>query len=183
MSALGGRIVVENDGDKCKPFIAQCRPHHAPLANITAEPRSAGCRPALAPAPWLPPSPYPSPVASRHPARISSVKAECAWLAVPEDRAKPQGRQIQLRIARIPAAGSRKQPDPLTVLAGGPGMAASVMYTSTVAAFARINQDRDILLVDQRGTGESAPLNCHFDEEDTYNADDDAPAGAGARLS
>ncbi len=109
----------------------------------------------------------------QNPAGISSVKAECAWLPVPEDRAKPQGRQLRLRVARIPAVGSRKQPDPLTVLAGGPGMAASVMYTSTTAAFARINQDHDILLVDQRGTGESAPLNCDFDEEDTYNADDD----------
>ena len=108
-----------------------------------------------------------------HPARISSVKAECAWLTVPEDRARPQGRQLRLRVARIPAVSSRKQPDPLTVLAGGPGMAASVMYLSGAAAFARINQERDILLVDQRGTGESAPLDCDFDEQDTFNASDD----------
>lgn len=106
-------------------------------------------------------------------AGIASVKAECAWLTVPEDRARPQGRQLRLRVARIPAAGSRPQPDPLTVLAGGPGMAASVMYASSASAFARINQDRDILLVDQRGTGASAPLNCDFDEQDTYNSSPD----------
>lgn len=108
-----------------------------------------------------------------HPAGISSVKAECAWLAVPEDRAAPQGRRIRLHVARIPAVNSRKQPDPLVVLAGGPGMAASVMYASSAAAFARINQDRDILLLDQRGTGQSAPLECDFDEEDSYTADED----------
>ncbi len=108
-----------------------------------------------------------------HPSKAASYKAECAWLTVPEDRARQQGRQIRLHVARIPPVGSRKQPDPLAVLAGGPGMAASVMYTTSAAAFARINQDRDILLVDQRGTGESAPLNCDFDEQDTFNADDE----------
>ncbi len=108
-----------------------------------------------------------------HPAGVSSVKADCAWLSVPEDRSAPQGRQIRLHVARIPAVSSRKQPDPLVVLAGGPGMAASVMYASTAAAFSRINQDRDILLLDQRGTGQSAPLECDFDEEDSYTTDED----------
>ena len=108
-----------------------------------------------------------------HPSRTTSVKAECAWLTVPEDRGNPAGRQLRLRIARVAAIGSRKQPDPLVVLAGGPGMAASVMYVASSAAFARINQDRDILLIDQRGTGESAPLNCDFDEEDTFAANED----------
>jgi pimeloyl-ACP methyl ester carboxylesterase len=113
-----------------------------------------------------------TPCRIEHPARVATFKAECAWLTVPENRDRPKGRQLRLHIARVPAISARKQADPLLVLAGGPGMAAHVMYAGTAAAFGRINQDRDILLIDQRGTGRSAPLECAFDEQDTFSADE-----------
>ncbi|HEY1283230.1 MAG TPA: alpha/beta hydrolase [Steroidobacteraceae bacterium] len=93
------------------------------------------------------------------------LPAECGTLEVPENPAAPQGRAISLFIARAPAINRRKAPDPLFVLAGGPGMAATTMYASTAPAFARIRRNRDIVLVDQRGTGKSNVLNCAFDED------------------
>jgi pimeloyl-ACP methyl ester carboxylesterase len=104
------------------------------------------------------------------PLRLASYAAECATLRVAEDAARPNGRKISLRIARIPAVSRRKQPDPLFLVAGGPGMGTALMYTNSAAAFARIRRDRDIILLDQRGTGESAALNCEFGESETVNA-------------
>ena len=51
-----------------------------------------------------------------------------------------------LRVARVPAINRRKAPDPLFLLAGGPGMAATTMYAGTAPAFARIQRNRDIVL-------------------------------------
>jgi pimeloyl-ACP methyl ester carboxylesterase len=103
-------------------------------------------------------------------AGFSVLNAECGTLAVPEDPAKPGGRKIRLHIARVAAINRRKAPDPLFILAGGPGMAASTMYAGTAPAFARIQRNRDIVLVDQRGTGESNPLECPFDDEALMHA-------------
>ena len=100
------------------------------------------------------------------PNQVQSVGAECAWLTRPENPADTKGRSIRLRVARIAAISARKQTDPLFVLAGGPGMAASTMYVSAANAFARIRQQRDIILVDQRGTGSSNALNCAFDVDE-----------------
>ncbi|MEP7245748.1 MAG: alpha/beta fold hydrolase [Gammaproteobacteria bacterium] len=91
--------------------------------------------------------------------------AECGTLEVPENPAAPQGHKIALHVARIPAINRRKSPDALFLLAGGPGMAASTMYAGVSPAFARIHRNRDIVLVDQRGTGKSNVLNCAFDDE------------------
>ena len=102
--------------------------------------------------------------------QVAVVLAECGELAVPENPAEPKGRAISLRVARVPAVNRRKQPDPLFVLAGGPGMAATTFYASAAHYFERIHRDRDIVLVDQRGTGNSNPLNCSIDDDDLYRA-------------
>lgn len=88
------------------------------------------------------------------------MQARCTTLEVPEDRAHPAGRKIGLHIAVLKARGSDRQSDPLFFLAGGPGQAATDSYVQEAPAFDRINADRDIVLVDQRGTGQSNPLNC-----------------------
>jgi pimeloyl-ACP methyl ester carboxylesterase len=97
--------------------------------------------------------------------RFSVLSAECGTLEVPENPDARNGRKIGLRIARVPAVNRRKSPDPLFILAGGPGMAATTMYAGTAPAFMRIQRNRDIVLVDQRGTGESNILNCPFDDD------------------
>jgi len=89
---------------------------------------------------------------------------------VPENPQRPGGRQIGLHVARVPAISARKRPDPLFVLAGGPGAAAGAFYATVPSAFARILRERDIVLVDQRGTGRSNPLDCAQDEDLLYRA-------------
>ncbi len=101
---------------------------------------------------------------------LTLVEAECGRLAVPENPAAPHGRQIELRVAVVPAISTRKSPDPLFVLAGGPGMAATSFYTSVAPVFGLIRRDRDIVLVDQRGTGGSNALDCESSEEDLYES-------------
>ena len=86
--------------------------------------------------------------------------ARCGTLTVFEDRSARSGRQIGLRIAVLPATSNTVAPDPLFLLAGGPGRAATEAFLPVLSAFERINRKRDIVLVDQRGTGKSHPLRC-----------------------
>lgn len=93
------------------------------------------------------------------------VAAECAWLSVPENREQPAGKRVQLHVARIRSLRLEPAGDPLFVLSGGPGQAASDFYISIAPALARIRRDRDIVIVDQRGTGKSNRLDCTFPDE------------------
>ena len=110
-----------------------------------------------------------------HPLLISSVAARCGTLRVAEDPAQPSGAAIGLSVAVVPALDRRSAAAPLFVLAGGPGQSAQALYASFVGAFARINREHDIVLVDQRGTGKSAPLFCDY-PQDWQELSDDAPA-------
>jgi pimeloyl-ACP methyl ester carboxylesterase len=93
------------------------------------------------------------------------VGAQCGSLTVYEDRESQQGRTIDLMLAVVPAVSRSPEADPLFFLAGGPGQSALESYPMVHAAFARVNQRRDIVLVDQRGTGSSNPLDCPGGEE------------------
>jgi pimeloyl-ACP methyl ester carboxylesterase len=89
------------------------------------------------------------------------LAAQCGTLAVPADRsAAPSSKTIALRVAVLPAVSRDAAPDPLFFLAGGPGQAATEAYVILEQALRRINQKRDIVLVDQRGTGGSSRLDC-----------------------
>ena len=57
------------------------------------------------------------------PVKVAIVLAECGDLSVPENPVGFERSAHSLRVARVPAINRRKQPDPLFVLAGGPGMA------------------------------------------------------------
>lgn len=94
-----------------------------------------------------------------------ATDAYCGWLEVPEDRNRPQGRRIRLHVARVPALSLSPAPDPLVFITGGPGQAPSEEYPTFGAAFERIRRVRDIVLVDQRGTGRSHRLHCKYSEE------------------
>ena len=88
------------------------------------------------------------------------VDAYCGSLEVFEDRHAKSGRRIRLNIVVLPALGSAQQPDPLVFLAGGPGQGAAQLARQVREMFRHVLRDRDIVLVDQRGTGKSHPLNC-----------------------
>jgi len=94
----------------------------------------------------------------------TKVKAECGVLPVAEDRNNTT-RMIDLNIAVVRSKSTQKQPDPVIMLAGGPGQSAVESYSLAAHAFKDILKDRDVVLVDQRGTGKSNPLKCDFDEE------------------
>ncbi len=100
-----------------------------------------------------------------------AVTARCGSLSVPEYPATPDGAGISLRVAVVPALNGASGGDAFTVLAGGPGGAATEFYAAYARAFAYIHRDLDILLVDQRGTGDSAPLDCPVSPEPEYDAD------------
>ncbi|PRQ03850.1 Carboxylesterase A precursor [Enhygromyxa salina] len=87
--------------------------------------------------------------------------ARCGDLEVEEKRAAPNGRTIPLRFVVLPATGpGPAQPDPVFVLAGGPGQAATELVGLADTQLAGVNQTRDIVFVDQRGTGSSNGLQC-----------------------
>jgi len=111
-----------------------------------------------------------TPCEIEHPLLHTVVAAECGVLTVAENPHVAGGRQIGLAVARVPAVSRRKEPDPLFVLAGGPGQAASEFYATVAPALARIRRERDIVLVDQRGTGRSNRLGCAEGEELLYRA-------------
>ncbi len=100
------------------------------------------------------------------------VDARCGTLTVPEDRSNPSGRQIELNIAVIPAIKRNSQPDPLFLLAGGPGQSAIEAYPAVIGLLFNIHEDRDIVLVDQRGTGDSNPLRCLTPEDEDLDEDE-----------
>ena len=100
-----------------------------------------------------------------------TVAAFCGRLPVAEDRAAPAGRRIELAVALVPSRARRPLPDPVFMLAGGPGQSALEAFPSAAAAFRDVLRDRNVVLVDQRGTGGSHRLAC---------AEPDASSGADA---
>jgi pimeloyl-ACP methyl ester carboxylesterase len=87
-------------------------------------------------------------------------EARCGTYEVYEDRVAQRGRRIDLKVAVLPALNTMRAPDPLFILAGGPGQAATDLASFVARTFAKIRQERDIVLVDQRGTGGSNGLGC-----------------------
>lgn len=87
------------------------------------------------------------------------ARVECGTLTVPEDRSKPTGRQVVMPVAIVHTADPNPAADPVVYLEGGPGFPA----LARVGQFLRKGQagNRDVILLDQRGTGDSNPkLDC-----------------------
>jgi pimeloyl-ACP methyl ester carboxylesterase len=117
------------------------------------------------------------------PGMPGTVEAQCTTLDVPEDRDRPDGRRIPLAIAWLPANSPQPAPDPVFMLAGGPGQSARESYPGIAAAFDRIRLRRHVVLVDQRGTGGSNRLACLDAEGRNAFGDDDASPEATARFA
>ena len=86
--------------------------------------------------------------------------AMCGVVQRPLDPARPGSVKIDVHYLVVPAMARRKLPDPVFLLAGGPGQSAIGVAPHTLGLFSRLNNRRDIVFVDQRGTGRSAPLDC-----------------------
>jgi pimeloyl-ACP methyl ester carboxylesterase len=94
--------------------------------------------------------------------RVSGIRNSvlCGVVPRPLDPAHPEGVMIDVHYVVVPAMARRKLPDPVFVFAGGPGQSAIGIAPSTLPLFGRLNNRRDIVFIDQRGTGRSAPLAC-----------------------
>jgi pimeloyl-ACP methyl ester carboxylesterase len=98
-------------------------------------------------------------------AGVGTASAYCTRFTVPEDWNAPAGHQIALRVAIVRSAAVHSDPDPVVFLDGGPGGAATEDYPAIASALAPLRERRDILLLDQRGTGGSNALACSTDSD------------------
>lgn len=92
----------------------------------------------------------------------TSEKVNCGTYEVYENRSSKKGRKISLKVVLFPVTGKEREPDPFVYIPGGPGSSATEDAPYVAPQFAKIREHRDLLFVDQRGTGGSNPLNCKF---------------------
>lgn len=93
------------------------------------------------------------------------IKARCGTMLRPENPADPSSPAIEIAVAVVPALDLEPEADPFVPLAGGPGGSAIEFYAAYAHAFEPVRRHRDILLVDQRGTGVSSRMDCDVDED------------------
>ncbi len=102
-----------------------------------------------------------------------TASARCGTFDVPENPAEPDGRKINLKVAIAPATGKTTEPDPVFFFAGGPGQAASETWVMLRGTLNKIRKNRDIVMIDQRGTGQSNKLACESEIEEDLNQEID----------
>jgi pimeloyl-ACP methyl ester carboxylesterase len=110
------------------------------------------------------------------PCVVQGIEARCGTFVVPENRAAPNGRTIGLNVVVLPAILEPARKDAVAWLAGGPGDAATEQALAQGWRSSALNMNRDILLVDQRGTGRSNPASGDVTQYGTRMAMDDLDA-------
>ena len=111
----------------------------------------------------------PGPTLALKECRVANVEnaVKCATLEVFENRDTKQGRKIGMNIVVLPATARIKEADPIFFFAGGPGQAATELARESLMILGGLNAKRDIVLIDQRGTGKSNGLACKFGDTNT----------------
>lgn len=105
------------------------------------------------------------------------AEARCGTVQVPEDRSAPGGRVLDIHFAVVPATGAASDA-PLLTLPGGPGLGGVQSGPGVAQLFAPMRENRDLLLIDQRGTGASNRLACPQPEEEDIPGDTDPAMAA-----
>jgi len=105
-------------------------------------------------------SPVMAPAAPLQPCRVGNVAetAQCGTVRVLESTGS--NRTIDLRVVIVPALTQGPEPDPIVPLAGGPGQGAAELAAGLSQRFAPFRDQRDLVFIDQRGTGASNGLRC-----------------------
>jgi pimeloyl-ACP methyl ester carboxylesterase len=85
---------------------------------------------------------------------------QCGTLPVPENYQQAEDTKIAINFTVLPAIDNSQNKTPLIFLAGGPGQAAVELADRIYKGFREIRKTRDLILIDQRGTGKSHPLQC-----------------------
>jgi pimeloyl-ACP methyl ester carboxylesterase len=93
------------------------------------------------------------------PCPVGDGQGLCGSYEVYENRASKTGRKIALHILLLPAFAEKPAADPVFGFAGGPGQSAAEAFPM-VTAMVALRQKHDLVLIDQRGTGQSNPLPC-----------------------
>lgn len=106
-----------------------------------------------------------SPAPALQACRIDGLPNElqCGHVLRPLNPAQAEGVKIEVHYLVVPAVARNKQPDAVLLLAGGPGQSAIQVAARVMPRLARLNNRRDLVFIDQRGTGRSAPLDCPDD--------------------
>lgn len=102
-----------------------------------------------------------------------SDRLNCGFVTVPENPNQPDGKQIQVHYVVLPAVKNSNHQEALLAIAGGPGQSAIDNAASFNSMLNKVRQQRDILLIDQRGTGRSNLLNCDTSEQSLLAFNDD----------
>jgi pimeloyl-ACP methyl ester carboxylesterase len=89
-----------------------------------------------------------------------SNEVQCGKIERALNPAQPDGPKVDIHYVVVPAMARNKQPDAVLVLAGGPGQSAIGIAAAVMPRLRRLNNRRDLVFIDQRGTGRSAPLQC-----------------------
>ena len=93
------------------------------------------------------------------------IKARCGVLQRHEDPSDESTPMLDLSVAIVPALSLEPEPDPFVPIAGGPGQSTIEFYSLLSHAFEKIRRTHDIVLLDQRGTGTSAKMECDLGDE------------------
>jgi pimeloyl-ACP methyl ester carboxylesterase len=103
------------------------------------------------------------------PCRVNGIRGQvqCGQIERPLNPDDKNGRKIAIHYVVLPAAARNKAPDPVFFFAGGPGQSAIKVASTVETLTTRLSGRRDIVLIDQRGTGKSAPLDCDEDDQKT----------------
>jgi len=118
----------------------------------------------------------------KRPHSAATLAAFCAKFPVSENRADPNSRTIDLKLAILKSDSAVPAQDLVAYLAGGPGQSAIQTYPDLAPAFAPLRKHHDVLLLDQRGTGDSHPLKCPALEKLLKNEGDAAQPGVEQRV-
>jgi pimeloyl-ACP methyl ester carboxylesterase len=101
-----------------------------------------------------------------------SQEVRCGRAAATESRSACRC-QSDIHYVVLPSQDKNKSPDAVFLLAGGPGQSAVQLAAAGNGMLGRLNKRRDLVFVDQRGTGKSAGLQCPELEKDDFSSDDD----------
>ncbi|MDP3671565.1 MAG: alpha/beta fold hydrolase [Telluria sp.] len=113
----------------------------------------------------------------------SEEALRCVSVPVALDYKAPGAAKLNLHVTVAPAFREAARPDPLFVLAGGPGQAGSDLLPLLDIAFRKVRATRDIVFIDQRGTGLSGKLDCDNDPADERMSEAQADAAARACIA
>ena len=89
--------------------------------------------------------------------------AECAFIKVPVDHARPGGATFALRLARLPALDPAQRQGVLLIIPGGPGVGISEFFGEELRRLRHLDEFRqqyDVVTFDPRGVGQSNPIRC-----------------------